>query len=441
MSTRTESLDETRRAQPGKKIKNLRYWMLGWLLLAGILNYMDRSSVSIAAPHMIKELGLTKTDIGLMGAVFSWTYAFCQLPVGYLIDKIGARRMYFTAVGLWSIATSLMALGQTMTHFLSFRFLLGIGESPNSPNCSKITTAWFPREERGQAAGIWDSGSKWGSAFAPPILTLLSLSMGWRAMFLVIGLAGLVLAAAFWAFYRAPEDSKRLSDEEYRHILAGRDDVTKPKAKLPWIKFFTYRQTWGMMLGFFSSIWIWNIFITFLPLFLQDTLGVSIAKTGWIAAIPYLAAAISAIYAGRITLMLVRRHGKTAIESKKAILVWGCLGLGVLLFIVPFMHNLVFAIITLCLALGLVAAIQAQSWALTSDIVPDTHAAQFGGIMNFGGYFGGALAPVLTGIVVDRTGSYTPSFLVAGVIAALGAVFYGLLVRSPIHESVSADQA
>ena len=123
----------------------------------------------------------------------------------------------------------------------------------------------------------------------------------------------------------------------------------------------------------------------------------------------------------------------TSIGSKKAILIWGCIALGILLCIVPFVHDLTLALIVLCLALALVAAIQAQSWALTSDIVPDTHAAQFGGIMNFGGYFGGALAPVLTGMAVDQTGSYTTSFLLAGVIAALGAVFYGVLVRRPVH--------
>ncbi|BBY27082.1 MFS transporter [Mycolicibacterium sediminis] len=439
MVPQPQARSETRREHDGKKVKNLRYWMLGWLLLAGILNYMDRSSVSIAAPHMIAELGLTKTDIGLMGAVFSWTYAVCQLPAGYLIDKLGARRMYFAAVGIWSLATALMSIGHTMTHFLLFRFLLGVGESPNSPNCSKITTAWFPREERGQAAGIWDSGSKWGSAIAPPVLTVLTLALGWRAMFLIIGLVGLILAVAFWAWYRAPEDSKRLSDEEYRHIVAGRDDTTQPKAHLPWIKFFSYTQTWGMMLGFFTSIWIWNIFITFLPLFLQDTLGVSIAKTGWVAAIPYLAAAITGIYAGRLTVTLVRRRGMTAFGSKKAILIGGSIGVGILVCIVPFVHNLAWAIVVLCAALGLIAAVQAQSWALTSDIVPDTHAAQFGGIMNFGGYFGGALAPVLTGVIVDRTGSYTPSFLLAGGIAILGACFYGFMVRRPLSVPTAAD--
>ncbi|WP_159793567.1 MFS transporter [Puerhibacterium puerhi] len=440
MATEVETPADRRRHDV-KKVRNLRYWVLGWLLLAGVLNYMDRSSVSIAAPHMIEELGLTRTDIGLMGSVFSWTYALCQLPAGYLIDKLGARRMYFVAVGLWSVATALMSVGQNMAHFLGFRFLLGVGESPNSPNSSKITTAWFPREERGQAAGIWDSGSKWGSAIAPPLLTVLSLALGWRAMFLIIGLAGIVLAAAFWAFYRAPEDSKRLSEEEYRHILAGRDDASTPKQHLPWAKFFTYRQTWGMMLGFFTSIWIWNIFITFLPLYLQDSLGISIAGSGWVAAVPYLAAAVAAIYAGRITLQLARGRGLSPIASKKSVLIASCLGLGVLLVLVPLARNVVVAILVLCLALGLVAAIQSQSWALTSDIVPDSHAAQFGGIMNFGGYFGGALAPVVTGVIYDHIGSYTPTFILAGVIAALGAIFYGFLVRNPIAGGAKAEAA
>lgn len=429
----TELAQKRPRRRSPRKIKNFRYLILGWLLLAGILNYMDRTSVSIAAPHMIEELGLTMTDIGLLGAVFSWTYAFCQLPAGYLIDKIGPRRMYFISMGLWSIATSLMAFGHTMSQFVVFRVLLGIGESPNSPNSSKIATQWFPREERGQAAGIWDSGSKWGSAIAPPVLTVLTLAFGWRAMFLIIGVAGVVLAAAFWAFYRSPAESRRLSEEEYRHILAGRDDVEAADVKLPWLRFFTYPQTWGMMLGFFSSIWIWNIFITFLPLFLQDTLGVSVAATGWAAAVPYLAAAIGAIFAGRITVVLARRHGLSSIRSKKAVLVVGCIVLGALLCIVPFVHDLALALVVLSLALAVVAAIQSQSWAISSDIVPDSHAARFGGIMNFGGYFGGALAPIATGVIVDSTGTYTLAFLASGVIAALGGLCYAFLVRRPVH--------
>jgi MFS family permease len=123
----------------------------------------------------------------------------------------------------------------------------------------------------------------------------------------------------------------------------------------------------------------------------------------------------------------------TSIRSKKTILVAGCIALGVLLCIVPFIHQLGLALVVLSLALAVVAAIQSQSWALSSDVVPDSHAARFGGIMNFGGYFGGALAPIATGVIVDTTGSYTPSFLLAGVIAAMGGLCYAFLIRKPVH--------
>lgn len=438
MSTNTHTGPRRDSEPTPKPIKNLRYWILAWLLLAGVLNYMDRSSVAIAAPHMIEELGLTRTDIGLLGAAFSWTYAIFQLPAGYLIDKIGARKMYIIAVGFWSLATSLMSVGRSLTQFVTFRVLLGIGESPNSPNCSKIATEWFPRSERGQAAGIWDSGSKWGSALAPPILTALTIWFGWRAMFLIIGLVGIILALSFWAFYRDPENSKRLSEEEYRHIQTGRDDRSVEAPKLPWLKFFTYKQTWGMMLGFFSSIWIWNIFITFLPLYLQDALGVSFADSGWLAAIPYLASAIGGIYAGRVTLVIARKHGDP-LQSKRIVLIVSSIVLAALLVVVPLVLNVTLAMVVLCFALAFIAGIQSQSWALTSDLVPDSHAAQFGGIMNFGGYFGGALAPVVTGMIVDNTGSYVWAFFVSAAVALSGASFYGFLVREPVAQAKHAN--
>ena len=119
-------------------------------------------------------------------------------------------------------------------------------------------------------------------------------------------------------------------------------------------------------------------------------------------------------------------------ESKKRVLIFSALGTGVLLCMIPIVQNLFQAEIVLSLSLGLIAIIQSQAWALTSDIVPDSHAAQFGSIMNFGGYFGGALAPALTGIIVDRTGSYSPSIILAGAIAALGAVFFATMIRKPI---------
>ncbi|SDT23214.1 MFS transporter [Microlunatus soli] len=431
MSEATSPLQTSRQQRDGRKLRNFRYFVLIWLLLAGVLNYMDRSSVAIAAPHIVDELGLTMTDIGVLGSVFSWTYALCQLPAGWLIDKVGSKRMFFLAVGLWSIATALMAAGQAMWQFVVFRVLLGVGESPNSPNSSKITTSWFPRSERGQATGIWDSGSKWGSAIAPPVLTVLSLALGWRAMFVIIGVAGILLAVCFLVWFRYPEESKHLSEEEYRHILAGRDEGVIEQEHIPWLHFFARPQTWGLIIGFFGSIWAWNIFITFLPLYLQTTLGVTVAGTGLYAALPYVVAALTAIFGGRLSVILVRR-GRTPLRSKRLLIVGGSIWVGILLVVLPLMRSLWSAEIVLCLALAGVALVQSQSWAITSDLVPDRQAAQFGGIMNFGGYFGGALAPILTGAIYDSYHSYTPSFMIAGAIAFIGAAAYGLLLRKPM---------
>ena len=415
------------------QVPKFRYFILIWLFLIMIVNYMDRVSISIAAPKMIEDLGLTQTDIGLLGAMFSWVYAVFQLPSGYLIDKLGPKRMYYLSLTLWSIATALMAFGKSMAEFLTFRFLLGVGESPNSPNCSKITTEWFPRSERGQAAGIWDSGSKWGPAIAPPLLTAIMLAFGWRAMFVIVGLSGIILAIAFFLYYRSPEESRHLTEAEYRYILLGRDD-RKPveKVDLPWLKFFVRPQTWGMMLGFFGSIWVWNIFLTFLPLYLEKGLGITIAMTGLLAALPFVSAGVGEMVGGRITLMLVQRFGFTPMRSKKVTLVTDSILIGIILILTPLVASAAAAITLLCVALFFVAMLHGQSWALTTDIVPDSHAARFGSIMNFGGYFGGALSPILTGYIYDTWHSYAPSFIIAGVISIFGACCYGFLVKGPL---------
>lgn len=416
-----------------RTIKNLRWWILGWALLAGIINYMDRSAVSIAAPALIDELGLTRTDIGLMGSVFSWVYAFAQLPAGWLVDKLGARRMYFLAIATWSIATGLMSLGTQLWHFLTFRAFLGATEAPNGPASSKLTADWFPRSERGQATAIWDSGSKWGPAIAPPVLTAILVTFGWQAIFVFLGVLGVIVAVAFFIFYRTPADHPMVSKEELAHIRSEDDtDPAENGAKISWLGLFKHRQMWGMMAGFFCVIWIWNIFIVFLPLYLQDAHGVTITGAGWLAAIPYLGAAVLGITGGWVMTRYTKRSGKDSLTAKRTVMSIAAIVAGVLVVLIPFLPSLTLAMIVMTIALGFVATMQAAAWAMPGDIVARRQIASVGAIQNFGGYFGGAFAPLLTGVLYDATGSYTPSFVIGGLIAALAAVAYTVLVRKPI---------
>ncbi|MCU1574516.1 MAG: transporter [Micrococcaceae bacterium] len=429
----TSTVATKTRASAGRRtIRNLRWWILGWALAAGIINYMDRSAVSIAAPELIKTFGMTRTDIGLLGTVFSWTYAFAQLPAGWLVDKLGARRMYFLAIACWSIATALMAVGSRLWQFLSFRVLLGIAEAPNGPASAKLTADWFPRAERGQATAIWDSGSKWGPAIAPPILTAIMIAFGWQAIFVVLGLAGLVLAVAFFLFYRSPEAHQRISSEELDYIERERASQKLQAGRTSWFGLFRHRQIWGMMAGFFCVIWIWNIFIVFLPLYLQEARGASIAGSGWLAAIPYLGAAILGITGGWVMTRYSRRSGKSPLTAKRHVMSIAAVVAGVLICLIPFVDSLPLTIAVMTVALGFVATMQAAAWAMPGDVVQNAQVASVGAIQNFGGYFGGAFAPLLTGVIADATGSYTLSFVIGGIIAALAAVAYTVLVRRPI---------
>ena len=423
-----------------RTIKNLRWWILGWALAAGIINYMDRSAISIAAPQLIKDFGMSRTDIGLLGTVFSWTYAFAQLPAGWLVDKLGARRMYFLAIAGWSIATALMAVGTKMWQFITFRFLLGITEAPNGPASAKLTADWFPRAERGQATAIWDSGSKWGPAIAPPVLTAIMLAFGWQAIFLFLGVAGLVLALAFFLYYRAPEEHKRISAKELDYIESQRTTQLLTAKKVSWLGLFKHRQIWGMMAGFFCVIWIWNIFIVFLPLYLQEERGASIASSGWLAAVPYLGAAILGITGGWVMTRYSKKAGRDPLLAKRHVMSIAAIAAGILICLIPFVDSLPLAIAVMTVALGFVATMQAAAWAMPGDIVDNSQVASVGAIQNFGGYFGGAFAPLLTGVIADATGSYAPSFVIGGIIAALAAVAYTVLVREPIKDKAAATQ-
>jgi MFS family permease len=401
-------------------------------LAATFINYMDRMGVSIAAPALMTEFGYTRTDIGLMGAMFSWAYAFSQLPSGWLVDRFGTRKMYALAIAAWSIATALMAAGARLWHFLLFRAFLGVAEAPNGPAAAKLTADWFPRVERGQACAIWDSGSRLGPAIAPPILTALMLSLGWRSIFVFLGLAGVVVAGALAVFYRLPEDHHRITEAELAYIQAGRTTQALKNSRVSWSELFKYRQIWGMMAGYFCIIWVWNIFIVFLPLYLQEARGVTIRRSGILASLPYLGAAFLGILGGYVITRYTKKRRCEPLAGKRHVMAVSSIAAGILTCLIPYAQSMTMTIVIMTFTLGLIATMTAAAWAMPGDIVDGSQVASVGAIQNFGGYFGGALSPLLTGIIADATGSYTLSFLIAGVIASLAALAYTGLVRRPL---------
>ncbi|MFD2368718.1 MFS transporter [Brevibacillus sp. GCM10020057] len=432
----TPSVPSQKQSLPLETKKNFRWTVVIWLLIGGIINYLDRANLSIAAPEMMKELGLTKTDIGLLGTVFSWSYALMQLPSGWLIDRFGAKKVYSIAVIWWSIATFMTGAVNKMSSFIASRLLLGVGEAPCFPTAAKITASWFPKKERGLATGFWDSSSKWGPAIAPPILVLILVSFGWRSLFYITGLVGIVFALLFIAFYRNPEKSRKLSGEERAYIQADGSGTEQGLAqtKIRWRTLFTYRSVWGMILGFFCTIWIWNIFLIFLPLYLVEVHHITLAQLGIYASIPWIGGICGNIGGGYITKKLVDKGITTPINAKRSLISICAIGAAIVVILIPLVQGIVITLTLMTLALGFISAITGSAWAMAGDVAPPALVASVSSIQNFGGYFGGAFSPVVAGLIVDTTGSYLPAFVSGGIIAGCAALCYWFIVKHPIEE-------
>src|SRR5271166_417128 len=177
------------------RITTVQRTALVLLVLSGVVNYIDRATLAIANPLIRQDLGLSISDMGLLLSAFLWAYAFAQLPAGALVDRLGPRLMLTVSLGLWSIAQALGGVVQNFAQFFAARLLLGVGEAPQFPTSARVVRDWFNERERGFATGIWNSSSSLGTAISAPLLTVLMLTFGWRWMFAIMGIAGIVIAA------------------------------------------------------------------------------------------------------------------------------------------------------------------------------------------------------------------------------------------------------
>lgn len=224
------------------------------------INYIDRANLSVAIPYLDQELNLSKGEAGLILGAFFYTYAVFQLPMGYWVDRFGARLIFSVAVVWWSVFTAATALSRGFFSLFGLRLLLGVGEAGGYPSSAKVVSQWFPREERARATSIYDNGARVGTALALPIVTAVIAGFGWRASFAVTGALGFVWVLFWVLLYRTPHNHPRVSREEIEYIEAGgarTTDTEEPRRDtrasggIQWRDLFRYRTIWGMMLGFF----------------------------------------------------------------------------------------------------------------------------------------------------------------------------------------------
>lgn len=376
--------------------KNMRWVIIGLCFLANAINYIDRANLAIAAPHIRAELALDPATMGVIMSAFFWTYALCQMPAGWFIDKVGVRLSLAFAVAWWSVFTAVTGMVHTFGHMVGSRLLLGVGESAAMPSFAKAAYNWFPRKERGIACSIFDSGSRVGSALSLPLIAWIISVMGWRGSFIITGLIGIGWALAWWFIYRDPEKYRDIAPEQVEALLAerGENQASESKeageGKVSWADLFRYKTVWGLMIGLFCLNFAIYFFITWFPSYLMETRGFSLKALGILGMLPALLA-IPGGWLGGLTSDYLLRRGHSATFSRKLCLVGGML-LSSCIALCAFVDNIYICLALFALSYASLSFAGSNTWVIVGEIAPTPkHVASIGGIMNFAGNLAGIL--------------------------------------------------
>lgn len=416
------------------RLKRVQTTAMILLFLAAIINYLDRSSLSVANQTIRGDLGLSGTEIGILLSAFSLAYGIAQLPCGLLLDRKGPRIMLGVGMFFWSLFQAVSGMVQNFTQFVLVRIGLGIGEAPMNPCGVKVINDWFNIRHRGMPMGIFNAASTIGLAISPPILAAMMLTMGWRAMFITIGVLGIILAIGWYTLYRN-RDNNTLSPEEINYLDAGSVVAKKePMTMKEWRGLFKNRTMWGMMIGFSGINYTAWLYLAWLPGYLQATYNLDLKSTGWMTAIPFLFGAVGMLLNGYVVDAVVNR-GAHPLKTRKICIVAGMLLSASFTAVVPYATGTWDAVLLIGMALFCIHFAGTSCWGLIHCSVTARMTASVGSIQNFASFVFASFAPILTGFILDTTGSFSMALTVCACVTVMGALSYLFVVRDPIVDA------
>jgi ACS family D-galactonate transporter-like MFS transporter len=411
-----------------------RYLVMLMIFICVVITYLDRSNISITAPSMRKELGLDTVQMGWILSAFGWTYAFCQMPGGWLVDRIRPRYFYPGILILWSLATALLGIVGSFISLFLIRLLIGALEAPSYMINNQVVTSWFPDRERGGAIGFYISGQFIGLAFLQPLLVWLVVTHGWRAVFFTTGIGGMVWGLVWLLAYRAPRESRRVNAAELELIETGGGlvdlgtaDANKQKRKFSWADLgtvFKYRKLWGVYIGQFavtSSQWF---FLTWFPTYLVEFRHLSILKSGIYVSLPFIAAFIGVQLSGFASDRILR-SGRTLGTARKSPIIFGLL-LSSSIVGANYVDAPELVIAFMCLAFfgnGMASI----GWSLISHVAPRQLIGLTGGTFNFISNLSGITTPLIIGYLAQG-GNFAPGLTYIATVAVIGALAYILMI-------------
>lgn len=407
------------------KVKGLRWWIIGLIGLATIINYIDRSALSIMWPAMGKELGMDDSDYALILNLFMIAYAIGQSVSGKMFDKIGTRIGYVIAIAVWSLSSLFHFAVKGMYSLAFVRLVLGVSEAGNWPGAAKSNAEWFPMKERAVAQGIFNAGASIGSVIAPPFIAFMYAGFGWKTTFIIIGAMGLLWIIPWLIINkRLPKDHPWITEEEKQYIadnpaVATTTDAGESKA-LSLKQILSHKEAWGVVVCRFFLEPIWWLFVGWMPIYLQKTYGFDVKQIGLFAWVPYVGAALGSIAGGWYAGSVIARTQSVDKGRKNAIIIAGVIMfLGLLATIFLGDTPLKFVIIVSFVLFGFQFAI-GNIQTLPSDLFDRK---SVGTLAGFGGMIGVVSVIIMNFLipVITKT-SYTPAFIIIAVFVPLGVL-------------------
>jgi MFS transporter, ACS family, D-galactonate transporter len=327
-----------------------------------------------------------------------------------------------------------------LASLLTFRLGLGVAEAPCYPTNSRVLSTWFPQHERARATGVYSIGQYFGLAFLSPLLFLIVERLGWRALFLIAGVAGLVFAAIWIRLYRDPHESTSVNQAELDYIEAGDGLGFKGKATpFAWRnigKLLRHRQILGASIGQFAGNSTLVFFLTWFPTYLATERGMDWLKVGFYAVMPFIAASVGVLSGGWISDMLIKRTGAATLGRKLPILAGLLLASTIVIANFVDSDELVIAVMSLAFfGQGMVNL----GWTLITDVAPKRLIGLTGGVFNLCANLAGIVTPLVIGVIVEATGSFVGALAYIAVIALIGALSY-LFIVGDVHR-VEVDES
>jgi len=399
-----------------------RYWIYFLLFLFNVICYLDRINMSVAGRSIAQDFGLSPIALGYLFSSFLWAYVLMMLPSGRFVDSVGAHRMAAIGAAVWSIAQMLTGAATGFVTMLLARLGLGAGEAPTFPVSYRSVRDWAPYTERGLAVSFIQAGTLLGPALSAPLVAWLIVATSWRWSFVVTGAIGLVWVGVWLALVSTPERTSWIPDAERQRILTERHagEPLETHGGIGYAGLLRSPSMWGLAISQGCAVYSVYLYLSWLPNYLQTVRGLSIVNSGLFTSVPFFVGAGLIILTNWIGDRMLTPATMRSGRRRNVVVV--CLLLCSAGLAIPFVDSLTVVVILTILPVSFGSTATATNAALCNDLLrSQADSGRAFAFMLLGGNIFGLLAPIITGYIVQATGSFSSAFMLAGVLSLVGA--------------------